>query len=100
MTGRCDRCGHRSVSDVDTRRAYFSREIPLARDDMAVMYTDGLAEARNGDELFGEERIGDMVRRNPGVAPGVLCNSYWTPLTILVPAWCRAIWPSLGPRKA
>ena len=54
--------------------AYFSREIPLARDDMAVMYTDGLAEARNGDELFGEERIGDMVRRNPGIAPGVLCK--------------------------
>ena len=53
---------------------YFSREIPLARDDMAVMYTDGLAEARNGDELFGEERIGDMVRRNPGIAPGVLCK--------------------------
>ena len=41
---------------------------------MAVMYTDGLAEARNGDELFGEERIGDMVRRNPGISPGVLCK--------------------------
>ena len=54
--------------------SYFSREIPLARDDMAVMYTDGLAEARNGDELFGEERIGDMVRRNPGISPGVLCK--------------------------
>ena len=53
---------------------YFSREIPLVRDDMAVMYTDGLAEARNGDDLFGEERIGDMVRRNPGIAPGVLCK--------------------------
>jgi hypothetical protein len=24
--------------------------------------------------LFGEERIGDMVRRNPGIAPGVLCK--------------------------
>ena len=53
---------------------YFSREIPLAREDMAGMYTDGLAEARNGDELLGEERIGDMVRRNPGIAPGVLCK--------------------------
>ena len=59
---------------LDPNGSYFSREVPLALDDMAVMYTDGLAEARNGDELFGEERIGDAVRRNPGIAPGVLCK--------------------------
>tara|TARA_B100000700_G_scaffold316524_1_gene406239 strand:- start:3508 stop:4581 length:1074 start_codon:yes stop_codon:yes gene_type:complete len=59
---------------LTSEATYFSREIPLARDDMAVMYTDGLAEARSGDELFGEERIGDMVRRNPGISPGVLCK--------------------------
>jgi serine phosphatase RsbU (regulator of sigma subunit) len=41
---------------------------------MAVMYTDGLTEARNGDEQFGEERVGDAVRRNPGISPGVLCK--------------------------
>lgn len=59
---------------LDPNGSYFSREVPLARDDMAVMYTDGLTEARDGDEQFGEERVGDAVRRNPGISPGVLCK--------------------------
>jgi len=59
---------------LDPQGSYFSREIPLERDDMALMYTDGLAEARNGEDLFGEERIGDALRRNPGIAPDVLCK--------------------------
>ena len=59
---------------LDPTGSYFSREVPLARDDMAVMYTDGLTEARNGDQQFGEERVGDAVRRNPGISPGVLCK--------------------------
>ena len=59
---------------LDPTGGYFSREIPLERDDMALMYTDGLAEARRGEELFGEERIGDALRRNPGIAPDVLCK--------------------------
>ncbi len=59
---------------LDPTGGYFSREIPLGRDDMALMYTDGLVEARSGDELFGEDRIGDALRRNPGIAPDVLCK--------------------------
>ena len=47
---------------LDPEGHFFSREIPLARDDMAVMYTDGLVEARRGDEEFGEDRIGDAIR--------------------------------------
>jgi len=37
-----------------------------------LLYTDGLTEARNGDELFGEERIAMAIRRDPGAAPEVL----------------------------
>lgn len=48
---------------------YFSREISLEEGDMAVMYTDGLAEARSGGVLFGEDRIGATVRRDPGASP-------------------------------
>ena len=59
---------------LDPEGHFFSREIPLARDDMAVMYTDGLVEARRGDEEFGEDRIGDAIRRNPGIVPDVLCK--------------------------
>ena len=59
---------------LDAEGTYFSREIPLERDDMVLLYTDGLAEARTGDDQFGEQRIGDALRRDPGIAPDVLCK--------------------------
>ncbi len=57
---------------LDPRATYFSKEIPLQADDFVLLYTDGLAEARDGDELFGEERIAMAIRRDPGAAPEVL----------------------------
>ena len=54
---------------------YSSREVPLARGDMLLLYTDGLGEARNGGTLFGEERIAAHLRRDPNVNPDVLCKS-------------------------
>lgn len=55
--------------------SYYSRELELDMGDMVVLYTDGLAEARRGDELFGEDRIAALLRRDPTVAPDVLCKS-------------------------
>ena len=60
---------------LDPGAAYFSKEIPLAPDDFVLLYTDGLAEARNGDELYGEERIAMAIRRDPGASPEVLTKS-------------------------
>jgi serine phosphatase RsbU (regulator of sigma subunit) len=54
---------------------YSSREIPLGPGDVALLYTDGLAEARAGDQLFGEERIANLLRRDFGAALGVLCKT-------------------------
>ena len=54
---------------------YFSREIGLDADDLCLLYTDGLAEARDGENLFGEDRIAAAVRRDPGVGTEVLCKS-------------------------
>ena len=54
---------------------YSSREVPLARGDVLLLYTDGLGEARSGEALFGEERIAAHLRRDPNVNPGVLCKS-------------------------
>jgi serine phosphatase RsbU (regulator of sigma subunit) len=54
---------------------YESREIPLDTGDLVLLYTDGLAEARNGEQLFGEERIVNHLRRDPGVDVHVLCKS-------------------------
>ncbi len=60
---------------LDPNATYFSKEIPLAPDDFVLLYTDGLAEARDGDELFGEERVAMAIRRDPGAAPDVLTKA-------------------------
>src|SRR5690606_4709649 len=60
---------------LDPDGAYTSREIPLDPGDLLLLYTDGLAEARDGGTLFGEDRIANTLRRDPGVAPDVLCKS-------------------------
>lgn len=54
---------------------YASREIPLAGGDVALLYTDGLAEARAGGQLFGEERIANLLRRECGSDVHVLCKT-------------------------
>jgi serine phosphatase RsbU (regulator of sigma subunit) len=51
---------------LDPHGSYYSKEFPLSVGDLALLYTDGLAEARNGGSLFGEERIASIVRRDPG----------------------------------
>ncbi len=59
---------------LDPKAEYTSREIELEEGDLVVLYTDGLAEARAGMELFGEERIAAGIRRDPGAPCDVLCK--------------------------
>ena len=60
---------------LDPDGEYVSREIPLDTGDLLLLYTDGLAEARAGHQLFGEERVANALRRDPGVPPDVLCKT-------------------------
>jgi serine phosphatase RsbU (regulator of sigma subunit) len=60
---------------LSTDAEFRSREVPLERGDLVLLYTDGLSEARNGESLFGEERISAHIRRDPGVDVHVLCKS-------------------------
>jgi sigma-B regulation protein RsbU (phosphoserine phosphatase) len=59
---------------LDPHGSYYSRETPLDPGDLLVMYTDGLAEARSGGQLFGEDRIAGIIRRDPGQEATVLCK--------------------------
>ena len=52
---------------LDPDGEYTSREIPLDAGDLLLLYTDGLAEARAGEQLFGEDRVANTLRRDPGV---------------------------------
>ena len=58
---------------LERNSSYFSREIPLMRGDLALLYTDGLIEARRGGEVFGEEGVANLLRREPLLDPGRLC---------------------------
>jgi serine phosphatase RsbU (regulator of sigma subunit) len=60
---------------LDPQGGYTSREIPLDTGDLLLLYTDGLAEARAGEQLFGEDRVANTLRRDPGVTPDVLCKT-------------------------
>jgi len=60
---------------LDPNAAYYSREIPLEPNDLCLLYTDGLSEVRNGEQLFGEDRIANTLKRDPGIAADVLCKS-------------------------
>jgi serine phosphatase RsbU (regulator of sigma subunit) len=48
---------------VDPEAAYHSVEHVLEPGELVVIHSDGISEARSGDELFGEERIAAAVRR-------------------------------------
>lgn len=60
---------------LDPHGHFSSREIGLEPGDLVLMYTDGLSEARDGGQLFGEERIANTIRRDPGADPGVLAKA-------------------------
>jgi len=59
---------------LDPHATYTSREVELTPGDLLLLYTDGLAEARAGEAQFGEERIGALLRRDPGQDARVLCK--------------------------
>ena len=42
---------------------------------MLLLYTDGLAEARSGGQIFGEDRIAGIIRRDPGQDATILCKT-------------------------
>jgi len=60
---------------LDPDATYYSRELPLSPSDVVLLYTDGLTEARSGGQLFGEDRIANIIRRDPGQDASVMCKA-------------------------
>lgn len=60
---------------LDPKGTYTSREIEMKPGDLILLYTDGLIEARSGGQLFGDDRVASVVRRDPGQQATVLCKS-------------------------
>jgi serine phosphatase RsbU (regulator of sigma subunit) len=59
---------------LDPNGTFFSRERQLLVGDVILMYTDGLAEARAGSQIFGEDRIAAALRRDPGQDATIMCK--------------------------
>jgi len=59
---------------LDPTGSFHSREMPLDPGDLLIMYTDGLSEARAGGQLFGEDRIANIIKRDPGNETTTLCK--------------------------
>lgn len=59
---------------LDPDGTYYSRELPLLIGDVVLLYTDGLAEARAGGQIFGEDRIAAAIRRDPGQDTTIMCK--------------------------
>ncbi|TET52936.1 MAG: PAS domain S-box protein, partial [Actinobacteria bacterium] len=45
-------------------KQYPLKKIKLKKDDMFIMFTDGLIEPRNNGDMFGEERVRKLVKEN------------------------------------
>ena len=54
--------------------SYTTLELKLEIGDGILLYTDGLSEANNGSEEFGEERINRIALENYNAAPDKLLN--------------------------
>ncbi len=55
---------------MDERRPLTARRSWNSKDDLLVLFTDGVSDARNrAGERFGEERILDTIRRNRDASP-------------------------------
>ncbi|MEO5619010.1 MAG: SpoIIE family protein phosphatase, partial [Candidatus Eisenbacteria bacterium] len=51
---------------VSSEAAYRDSWLELARGDVALLYTDGLTEARRGEDLFGVERVAAVLGAHAG----------------------------------
>jgi len=49
--------------------AYALKKVTLEKGDQLVIYTDGLSEAESGDQMYGDERVLELVSKNGGASP-------------------------------
>lgn len=66
--------GHGVALGVLPESEYEERSVRLAYRERLVAYTDGLSEARRDGELFGEERVTDMVWALRGETPDTMAG--------------------------
>jgi sigma-B regulation protein RsbU (phosphoserine phosphatase) len=67
--------GHGLALGIDSDQEYSVAQTALAPGTTVVLYTDGVLEARRDGELYGEERLDDLLRRRAGLPPQELAEA-------------------------
>ena len=63
---------------LDPEASFNQTEYTLAPSETLIAYTDGVTDACNPDgEMFGEERLADLVAERPGNAPDRVIQTIW-----------------------
>jgi serine phosphatase RsbU (regulator of sigma subunit) len=60
------------VLGIEPGQLYDEVQLELAPSESVVLYTDGVVEARRGPELYGEERLDELLADQRGLAPDAL----------------------------
>ena len=67
--------GHGLALGIDSDQEYEVARDELAPGTTVVLYTDGVIEARRDGELYGEERLDELLRRRAGIGPQELAEA-------------------------
>ena len=67
--------GHGLALGIDSDQEYEVARDQLAPGTTVVLYTDGVLEARRDGELYGEERLDDLLRRRADLGPQALAEA-------------------------
>jgi sigma-B regulation protein RsbU (phosphoserine phosphatase) len=67
--------GHGLALGIDSDQEYEVARNELALGTTVVLYTDGVIEARRDGELYGEERLDDLLRRRAELGPQELAEA-------------------------
>ena len=67
--------GHGLALGIDSDQEYEVARDELAPGTTVVLYTDGVIEARRDGELYGEERLDDLLRRRAELGPQELAEA-------------------------
>jgi sigma-B regulation protein RsbU (phosphoserine phosphatase) len=74
--GRVGELGGRGLAlGIDSDQEYEAARDELAPGTTVILYTDGVIEARRDGELYGEERLDDLLSRHAGLAPQELSEA-------------------------
>ena len=67
--------GHGLALGIDSDQKYEVARDELAPGTTVVLYTDGVLEARRDGELYGEERLDDLLNRRADLGPQELADT-------------------------